>query len=365
MTISQLLLSLVGHFGRRIDAERGGRSQAPASTWIRPQDIDQFVCAVTPLTFLGVFSPHPVMGWCARSIMSTLAACDPAVVMMPVLDRMCPLMEDTQTPHPQTLFAALEAVALCMPALLDRERFPKGRTFIPKLLLATVQGLDISEKQRTRATLKVYIALLSVSYLQPLASEQAYVADDVDARISEALSKWAYEAVDRSLMLLDHKSNPDYQNGQDTMLVITTMGMFFAHISDSMYTDALAKVGRFVQTNLFHNALTPVGLFVEQCAAANPEQALGTFVPICAAKLKEGSGASEEEELCMLRVLSKAIKKAGVSIIPHSDFITDVITRYVGNTSHSVTKEAAKVFLCRPMLPAAVHTCRRLIDLSR
>ena len=104
----------------------------------------------------------------------------------------------------------------------------------PGVHVGTVEGLDISEKPRTRATLKVYCALLSCAYLQPLASEQAYTAEDADASISSCLEPWADEFVARALLLLDHRQKPDDQNNQDTMLLLMTMQMFFAHISDKM-----------------------------------------------------------------------------------------------------------------------------------
>lgn len=355
MTISQLLLSLVKHFGRRVDQERNGRSEAPPSCWIQDDDIDRFVGFVQPVTFLGVFSPHPVMGWCCKAVTRTLAALCPAKVLSPVLERMVPLLDITGNPHPQTLYATLDVVAMAMPSLLDLSRFPAGRTYIPKLLLGTVEGLDISETQRTRATLKVYCALLSGAPMEPLSADAAYKAEDWDAAISECIQPWASEFLDRALLLLDHQSKPDDQGGQDSMLLMTALRYFFAHITPPLYDEALAKVGRFVQSNLFHNALTPVGLFVEECAHAHPAQALAVFVPIAAEKLclpqqheKETgtSSSSEEEELCMLRVLSKSVKHAGPAILTHMEFITEVLTCYIARESRAIAKEAAKLFRC-------------------
>lgn len=357
MTISQLLLSLVGHFARRLDRERNGRSAAPQSCWITDGDIDSFVGCVQPVTFLGVFSPHPVMGWCSKAVTRTLAGLCPSKVLSPVLERMVPLLDVAGNPHPQTLYAALDVLAMTMPSLLDLARFPAGRTYLPKILLGTVQGLDISEKQRTRATLKVYCALLSGAYLEPLSADAAYKAEECDAAISECIQPWADEFLDRALLLLDHQSKPDDQGGQDSMLLMTAARYFFAHVTPSLYEAALAKVARFVQSNLFHNALTPVGLFVEECAHAHPAQALAVFVPIIAAKLSRAkqqnekedsssSASSEEEELCMLRVLSKSIKRAGPAVLEYMPFINDVLTRYIGAESRAVTKEAAKLFRC-------------------
>lgn len=345
MTISQLLLGLVGCVSNRIDHERNGRSEAPESCHLTDADVEEFIAIVSPLTFLGVFSPHPVMGWCSQSITRKLAALSPTPVLLPVLERMVPLMEEGN-PHPQTLFAAMEVAALTMPSILDLQRFPAGRSFVPKLLLGTVDGLDISEKLRTRATLKVYCALLSCAYLAPLSADAAYVAEEHDAAISEALEPWAEEFVPRALTLLDHGTKPDKHNAGDGELLITTMRLFFAHISPALYDSALAKVARFVETNLFHNALTPVGRFVEECVHASPAKALDLLVPITASKLSADSGCSEEEELCMLRVLSKAVKRAGAAIVPHKDYIGELLARYICKEKHDVCKEAAKLFRC-------------------
>lgn len=360
ITISQLLLSLVGHFARRVDQERNGRTEAPPSSWIKDEDINSFVDSVQPVSFVGVFSPHPVVAWCSKAVTRTLAALAPSTVLTPVLERLIPLLDMAGNPYPQTLYAALDVVAMAMPSLLDLDRFPAGRTYIPRLLLGTVEGLDISEKQRTRTTLKMYCALLCGAHMEPLSRDAAYSAEEWDAAISECIQPWAGEFLDRALLLLDHQSKADDQGGQDRMLLMTAARYFFAHISPPLYEAALAKIGRFVKSNLFHNALTPVGLFVEECARAHPAKALAVFVPITAEKLSctqqlkqtqqpgdvTESSSSEEEELCMLRVLSKSIKRAGPIILEYMPFITEVLTRYITVESRAVTKEAGKLFRC-------------------
>ena len=262
-----------------------------------------------------------------------------------------PLLHGTHS-HSSTLHACMEALTWSMPQLL-RLGGSAGRGYVPQLLTATVTGLDMSDKPRTRSTLRLYYAFLQAIAvdLEPLSMDARQTSEECDAAISEILEPWAAEFTERCLTLLDHRSAPDKHNKGDSELLLKVAGLFFRRINDSMYETALGKIGHFLKTNLFHKALSVVGRLVQEISLVHPEKALDLFIPIVTAKILPEAGglsassASEEEKLCMLRVLSKAAKMSGAAMLPHINLVYGIVRADVSD-SRAMVKEVGKLVRC-------------------
>jgi hypothetical protein len=344
--IAQMMLSLCENVAERLNLERTGEATTPESCWLTEGYLSELVQCLREPLFLGLFSKSPMIAWAARAATKVLAALEPQTILPPIVERMMPYME-VGTPHPQTLCACMSVIADCMPTLLDSERFPEGLALIPTLLMGTVEGLDQGDKLRTRTTLKLYCSVLSCAYLQPLSAEAAYTADESIAAISACLEEWSAEFIKRALKLVNHSVKPDKSDVGDHTLLRQALQLFFSNISPAMYAVVLKTVAEFTQCNLFHNALQPVGHVVEEAAAGLPAVALELLVPLACTKLGKDAGSSEEEQRCMLRVLSKAIKKAGAEILKYKDLISEIMARFGSDPEKKeVYKEAGMLLRC-------------------
>jgi hypothetical protein len=237
-----------------------------------------------------------------------------------------------------------------MPVLLQMDGPAGGRTLLPGMLMGTVAGLDLSDKPRTRCTLRLYCAIMqSVGQekLRPLCADVLATAADCDAALSSCLQPWATEFVEKGLALMDHTVQPDKYNQSDHQLLCRTFRLFFRRIGGELFAGALQQVAVFLRSNLFAKAMSVVGRVVEELAAADPVRTLPVLMSI-AAKVFGAASASDEEKLCMLRVVSKSTKRAGKAILPHLDFIRGILddaTLYSGEC-RKLVKECCKVAKC-------------------
>lgn len=343
--LAQLLNSLAENIAMRLDRQRHGELPYAALHQLAEADLAAFVdCLQQPL-FLGLFGKSQMVAWAARCATKVLAAIAPVQTLQPIVDRMLPHMA-VGSPHPQTFVACLSALADALPALLDDAQFPGGRGLLPTLLLGTVDGLEHSDKARTRTTLKLYGGILSSCYLAPLHPDVAYTAADGDAAASSCLVEWAEKFVPKALGLINHQAKPDKHDALDHLQLRETLRLFFSSVDPAMYATGLEVVATFVKTNLFHNALRPIGHIVEECAAGSPAEALAVLLPPAVAKLTD-DGSSEEEERCALRVLAKATKLAGAAILPHGAVLLQVVTKHTAKADRKeVAKEANKLLCC-------------------
>ena len=110
--------------------------------------------------------------------------------------------------------------------------------------------------------------------------------------------------------------------------------------------------------------LRPVGHIIEACAAAAPAEALAVLLPPAVQRLRPGSGSSEEEERCALRVLAKAVKRAGgAAILPHRAELLEVVVRHSArHDAKPVAKEACKLLRCLVHGLASTYTVERCAD---
>eukprot|EP01052_Picozoa_sp_SAG31_P046745 SAG31_NODE_9062_length_1341_cov_1.778583_2_plen_317_part_01 len=187
--IAELLFSMTENIGVRIHDEREARAakgSVDAKNHLREIDLENLTKMLQPILFLGMFSKSTWVAFSCRNGTKTVAALAPQLTLQPILDRLLPNIA-VGSSHPQTFCACLSSLAEAMPSLLDIDRFPAGRQLLPTLLLGTVDGLDLSDRGRTRVTLKFYSSLLSAAHLAPLSPDAAYTASDCDAAISACL----------------------------------------------------------------------------------------------------------------------------------------------------------------------------------
>ncbi|KFK38668.1 hypothetical protein AALP_AA3G144500 [Arabis alpina] len=379
-SLEGFLLHLVIAFQKRLQREQQDPDSLSAVCLGKPERI-AFVDVVLKLIDRGQYSKNEHLSSTVAAATSILSYVEPSLVLPFVASRFHLALETTTATH--QLKTAMMSVAFAGRSILqssmssakapDIDGDVDDRMFLDLIgisLSNALLGMDANDPPKTLATMQLIGSIFSNMAVLDDSS------DDLSFMTMASFSQWLDEFLCRLIALLQHlEPNSVINEGlsssatsgtflvEDGPYYYCMLEILLGRLSGPLYSQALKKISKFVQTNILPGAIAEVGLLCCACVHSNPEEAVAQIVgPMLLAvisSLKEipvtGYGGKGSPTLVsnkqdkhslspaletaidyQLKVLSVAITYAGSSLLQYKDHLIEAISSAFNSSSWKV-----------------------------
>ncbi|XP_057530197.1 proteasome activator subunit 4-like isoform X1 [Amaranthus tricolor] len=291
-SMERFLLYLVIMFQKRLQYEQKilNDSRRP-ELYLGKLERVSFVSTVLKLIDRGQYSKNDHLSETVATATSILSFVEPSIVLPFVASRFHMALETMTATH--QLKTAVTSVAytgrsLFFTSLSSTAERPDDSDYpnsIIDLLVISLSnallGMDANDPPKTLATMQLIGSIFS---------NMAVIEDSIDNRTPISairFSEWLDEFLCRLFSLLLHLEPNSVTN--EGLNSVATSGTFlvedgpyyfcmleilFGKLSESLFTQALKKISKFVQTNILPGAVAEVGLLCCACVHSNREEAV-------------------------------------------------------------------------------------------
>lgn len=369
-SLERFLLYLVVMFQKRLQREQMDvDSSTHTEFFLGKEERRSFIIVALKLIERGQYSKNEQMSEAVAASTSILSYIDPSLVLPFVASRFQMALETMTATH--QLKTAVTSVAYSGRSLFlssvsaasdHADELANVESFSGLLMVAlsnALLGMDANDPPKTLATMQLIGSIFS----NMAALEDS--TDELSPISTICFSEWLDEFFSRLFLLLLHLEPSSVINeGLHTM---TTSGTFLVEdgpfyfcvleillgrLSKSLYSQALKKISKFVQSNILSGAIAEVGLLCCACMHANPlETVVHLIEPMLSTAISSMKGApstgfggrktfqspyTRKEKLTispaleaatdyMLKVLSVAISYGGPHILRYRDQLKEAI----------------------------------------
>ncbi|KMT12661.1 hypothetical protein BVRB_4g091190 [Beta vulgaris subsp. vulgaris] len=291
-SLERFLLYLVIMFQKRLQHEqKDSNGCGQTELYLGKSERISFVITVLKMIDRGQYSKNEHLSETVAAATSILAYVEPSLVLPFVASRFHMALETMTATH--QLKTAVTSVAYAGRSLLftslssavERSDDSDGPNSCIDLLVISLSnallGMDANDPPKSLATMQLIGSIFS---------NMAVIEDSTDnlSPISAIrFSEWLDEFLCRLFSLLLHLEPNTVTN--EGLTTIATSGTFLVEdgpyyfcmleillgrLSRSLFTQALRKISKFVQTNILPGAVAEVGLLCCACVHSNPEEAV-------------------------------------------------------------------------------------------
>ncbi|KNA18101.1 hypothetical protein SOVF_073840 isoform A [Spinacia oleracea] len=291
-SLERFLLYLVIMFQKRLQHEqKASNGRRRSELYLGKSERISFVNTVLKLIDRGQYSKNEHLSETVAAATSILSYVEPSLVLPFVASRFHMALETMTATH--QLKTAVTSVAYAgrplfftsLSASVEKPADSDGQNSFIDLLFISLSnallGMDANDPPKTCATMQLIGSIFS---------NMAVIEDSTDdlSPISAIrFSEWLDEFLCRLFSLLLHlEPNTATNEGLSTMATSGTflvedgpyyfcmLEILFGRLSKSLFTQALKKISKFVQTNILPGAVAEVGLLCCACVHSNPEEAV-------------------------------------------------------------------------------------------
>lgn len=308
-SLDRFLLYVVLMFRKRLQCEQaisdGSRS---TELFLGKSDRVAFVSSVLKLVDRGQYSKNERLSETVAAATSLLSYVEPSLVLPFVASRFQMALETMTATH--QLKTAVTSVAYTGRSLLfaslslveKSEGCDDPNSFVDLLVISlsnALLGMDANDPPKTLATMQLIGSMFSNMVALDDNANNLLLASSID------FSEWLDEFLCRLFSLLLHlEPNSVTTEGLSTMATSGTflvedgphyfcmLEILLGRLSKSLFTQALKKISKFVQTNILPGAVAEVGLLCCACVHSNPKEAVAHLVePLLSSVISSMKGA--------------------------------------------------------------------------
>lgn len=291
-SLERFLLFLVIMFQKRLQHEqKTSNGRRRTELYLGKSERVAFVSTVLKLIDRGQYSKNEHLSETVAAATSILSYVEPSLVLPFVASRFHMALETMTATH--QLKTAVMSVAYtgrplfftCLSSSVERPEDSNDPNLFIDLLVISLSnallGMDANDPPKTLATMQLIGSIFS---------NMAVIEDSTDdlSPISAIrFSEWLDEFLCRLFSLLLHlEPNTATNEGLSTMATSGTflvedgpyyfcmLEIVLGRLSKPLFTQALKKISKFVQTNILPGAVAEVGLLCCACVHSNPEEAV-------------------------------------------------------------------------------------------
>ncbi|XP_074292973.1 proteasome activator subunit 4-like isoform X2 [Silene latifolia] len=291
-SLDRFLLFLVIMFQKRVQHEQmiSNGSECLEHS-LGKSERSSFVSTVLKLIDRGQYSKNDHLSETVATATSILSYVEPSLVLPFITTRFHMALETLTATH--QLKTAVTSVAYTgrplfftyLSSLVDNTDSSDGPNSLIDLLVISLSnallGLDANDPPKTLATMQLIGSIFS---------NMATLEDNSDNLLPNSaicFSEWLDEFLCRLFSLLLHlEPNSVTNEGANSVVTSGTflveegpyyfcmLEILLGRLSKSLFTQALKKISKFVQSNILPGAVAEVGLLCCACMHANPEEAV-------------------------------------------------------------------------------------------
>ncbi|KAL2944992.1 Proteasome activator subunit 4 [Bienertia sinuspersici] len=291
-SLERFLLYLVIMFQKRLQHEQKTSNGCKKSElYLGKSERIAFVSTVLKLVDRGQYSKNEHLSETVAAATSILSYVEPSLVLPFVASRFQMALETMTATHQlktavmSVAYTARPLFLACLSSSVETPDYSNGPSSYIDLLVISLSnallGMDANDPPKTLATMQLIGSIFS---------NMAVMEDSTDclSPISAIhFSEWLDEFLCRLFSLLLHlETNTVTNEGLGTMATSGTflvedgpyyfcmLEIVLGRLSKSLFTQALKKISKFLQTNILPGAVAEVGLLCCACVHSNPEESV-------------------------------------------------------------------------------------------
>lgn len=375
-SLERFLLYLVNIFQKRLHHEQQNNNGRRSELFLGRSERFAFVNAVLKLIDRGQYSKNEHLSEAVATATSILSYVEPSIMLPFVASRFFMALETMTATHQlktaitsvaysgrSLFFASLSVSMEKCDVASDADSFAN---LLAIALSNSLVGMDANDPPKTLATMQLIGSIFSS--MTTLEDNM----DELSPLSTICFSEWLDEFLCRLFSLLLHLEPSVVNEGLHTIAISGTflveegpyylcmLEILLGRLSPSIYSQALKKISKFVQTNILPGAIAEVGLLCCACVYSNPGEAtthliesmLSTVTSSLKGSPRRGVGEKEtfmtsNSEVAMspaletaidyqLKVLSVAISYVGPYLLRCRDQFKEVLSLAFESTSWKV-----------------------------
>ncbi|KAL9270858.1 Proteasome activator subunit 4-like protein, partial [Drosera capensis] len=369
-SLERFLLYLVVMFQKRLLREQMTVDSSTHTEFFLGKDERRsFVIVALKLIERGQYSKNEQMSEAVAASTSILSYIDPSLVLPFVASRFQMALETMTATH--QLKTAVTSVAYSGRSLFlssasaasdHADQLANVESFSELLMVSlsnALLGMDANDPPKTLATMQLIGSIFS----NMAALEDS--TDELSPVSTIRFAEWLDEFFSRLFSLLLHLEPSSVVNeGLHTM---TTSGTFLVadgpfyflvleillgRLSKFLYSQALKKISKFVQSNILSGAIAEVGLLCCACMHANPQEAVVHLIePILSTVISSMKGAPSTGFGGRKTFQSPYTRKENLTISPALEAATDYMLKVL---SVAISYGGPHILRYRDQLKAAI-----------
>ena len=292
---------------------------------------EKFIEILLPIVTYGLYSKSNTMNQCVRSSIKYLTHINSTKVISSLMNNIFTGLENVSNSNQSISMTELLATIIGEIIISSENK----DILLEQLLFISLNGIDVTDDTKTKATFKFYHRLFS------------YVP--INSTVLPSFEDFIVQFFDKVVHLLSNKDKEEKGNSSEfwwPILFKQTFRSFWFNLSKDYFDIFIKKLDLHLKTSVHINAIKEYGYILQNASYVNSERVLQIIIPYYHKDLVKDNklqDISSQELIWKLSIVRNAVKYSKESIIKYKTQILDIIRETFTSDSKEVIRYSAKL----------------------